>query len=84
MFFLWWWVLPFAMLFALRRGRRWGYRRGWEGQRFVAELQRTVDDQREHIDQLETRLSRVEEGLDFAERLLAERAGGAGQPAASH
>jgi hypothetical protein len=41
----------------------------------VAELRRTVESQRDYIDQLEARLGRVEEGLEFAERLLSERGG---------
>lgn len=45
----------------------------------VAELRRVVEEQRGYIEELEGRLARVEDGLDFAERLLAERgaAGGA-------
>ena len=81
--FLWWWIIPLALLFALRGGRRrWAYRNGSVGdERYVADLRRTVESQREHIDLLESRLSRVEEGLEFAERLLAERSGAAPHPA---
>jgi hypothetical protein len=32
-----------------------------------------VEEQRGYIEELEGRLARVEDGLDFAERLLAER-----------
>jgi len=39
----------------------------------VAELRRVVEDQRGYIEELEGRLARVEDGLEFAERLLAER-----------
>jgi hypothetical protein len=39
----------------------------------VAELRRTIEDQRGTIEDLEGRLARVEDGLEFAERLLAER-----------
>jgi hypothetical protein len=39
----------------------------------VAELRRVVEDQRGYIEELEARLTRVEDGLEFAERLLAER-----------
>jgi hypothetical protein len=81
-FFMWWWIVPFVLLFALRgRRRRWVHQRGWD-ERYVSDLRRMVEGQREYIDQLESRLSRVEEGLDFAERLLAERTGAAGHPAA--
>jgi hypothetical protein len=76
-FFMWWWVIPLAVLFILRGGRRrWADGRGGDS-RYVTELGRTVADQREHIDQLESRLNRVEEGLEFAERLLADRTSGA-------
>jgi hypothetical protein len=82
MLFMWWWIVPMILLFALRGGRRrWvDQRAGWS-ERYLSELQRTVESQREHIDQLEGRLSRVEEGLDFAERLLAQRTGATTSPA---
>ena len=73
--FMWWLIIPlmFWMMMGGRHHRR--YRRmEWQGDRdTVAELRRTVEDQRSYIEQLETRLSRVEDGLEFAERLLAER-----------
>ena len=81
-FFMWWWVIPLMFFLAARAGRRRYYYRERDWARSasieqVAELQRTVDSQREYIEQLEDRLNRVEEGLEFAERLLAERAGAA-------
>jgi hypothetical protein len=78
-FFMWWWIIPLMFFVFARGGRRRYYReRGWDrsGEQ-VAELRRTVESQREYIEQLEERLGRVEEGLEFAERLLAERAGAA-------
>jgi hypothetical protein len=78
-FFMWWWVIPLMFFLVARGGRRRYYReRGWAGGASgaqVAELQRTVESQREYIEQLEARLGRVEEGLEFAERLLVERTG---------
>ena len=70
------------MFFLMMRGRhqRRGYRReGWKGeQESVAELRRVVESQRGYIEELEGRLTRVEDGLEFAERLLAERGVAAG------
>jgi hypothetical protein len=79
-FFMWWWIIPLMFFLMARGGRRRYYRdRRWAGDHGqIADLQRTVKGQQDYIEQLETRLSRVEEGLEFAERLLAERAGAAG------
>ena len=74
MFFMWWWLIPLMFFLMMRGSRRWYYReRGWGGGEQVAELRRTVESQRDYIDQLEARLARVEDGLEFAERLLSER-----------
>ena len=72
-----WWVIPLLIFLAIRGNhRRWPRRRGWmAGERdSVVELRRLVDEQRGYIEELEGRLARVEDGLEFAERLLAERA----------
>jgi hypothetical protein len=72
---MWWWVIP-LVFFLMMRGNhhRWQRRARWEGEQDqVAELRRVVDDQRGYIEELEARLARVEDGLEFAERLLAER-----------
>jgi hypothetical protein len=72
---MWWWIIPLVCFLAMRgHSRRWHRRAGREGEHeYVAELRRVVEDQRGYIEELEARLSRVEEGLEFAERLLAER-----------
>ena len=75
MWFPFWlfWLVPLVLLLSARCGRRrWHRERRWEGTS-TGGLQRTVEAQREYIEQLEARVSRVEEGLEFAERLLAER-----------
>lgn len=79
-----WWLVPLLIFLVVRgaamRGGRWqrhGHRPFGpsQGQReYVQDLRRLVDDQRVQIEQLEGRLGRVEDGLEFAERLLAERA----------
>ena len=82
MWFMWWWVIPLVFFLMMRgshprRGNRHG---GWQGeQESVAELRRVVENQRGYIEELEGRLTRVEDGLEFAERLLAERGAAAGQ-----
>ena len=72
---MWWWVIPLMFFLVMRANhRRWYGRTGWDGERqHVAELRRVVEDQRGYIEELEARLTRVEDGLEFAERLLAER-----------
>ncbi len=79
---MWWWVVPLVFFLVMRSNhRRWHRRVRWEGDReYLAELRQVVDDQRGYIEELEARLSRVEEGLEFAERLLAERATSSAPP----
>jgi hypothetical protein len=73
--FMWWWIIPLMVFFMMSGHRRRRYRGlEWQGEReTLAELRRTVENQRSYIEELEGRLSRVEDGLEFAERLLAER-----------
>jgi hypothetical protein len=77
---MWWWLIPLMFFMMMgRRHRRWnraGFRETERGE--VAELRRVVEEQRGYIEELEGRLARVEDGLDFAERLLAERGAAAG------
>ena len=82
-----WLVIPFVLFFGMGGGR-WGGRRRGRGRGidrgsdrgsdradrdYVAELERVVATQQGQIEELEARVARVEEGLDFAERVLAER-----------
>jgi len=72
-FGFWLWLVTLVLLLSARRGRRRWYRERPREDAYPREMQRMVEAQREYIEQLEARLSRVEEGLEFAERLLAER-----------
>jgi hypothetical protein len=78
-----WLIFPLVFVFGMRgwggRGRRGGReRRGpapdRESAEYVAHLEGIVEAQQGQIEALEARVARVEEGLDFAERVLAERA----------
>jgi hypothetical protein len=74
-----WLLIPLVFFFGMRGGW-WGGRprrgRGLDraDRDYVAELARVVETQQEQIEALEGRVARVEEGLDFAERVLGERA----------
>ena len=68
----WWWIFPLMMFFW------WGPRgrhRRWE--RNAEPARPELDDETRArlamVDQLETRVSELENRLDFTERLLAER-----------
>lgn len=73
---MWWWVIPLVIFLVMRgnqrRWQRWDARVHGERES-VAELRRVVEDQRAYIEEIEGRLARVEDGLEFAERLLVER-----------
>jgi hypothetical protein len=77
---MWWWLIPLMVFMMMGGHHRRRNRRGFRERAFpdserseVAELRRVVEDQRGYIEELEGRLARVEDGLEFAERLLAER-----------
>ena len=78
-----WLVIPLIFFFGFRG--RWGGRprfrsRGGEralgpaDREYIAELRALVETQQAHIESLEARVAQVEEGLDFTERVLGERA----------
>jgi hypothetical protein len=78
---LFWIAVLWLVVRAVRRSDRWvavgprGYWPGWyRTERFSPpEIRRTAarENRDEYIDSLETRLSQLEERLDFTERLLA-------------
>lgn len=67
-----WWIFPILMFFWFAPHRR---RRHWEraAQPARAELDAEIRARLALVDQLETRVSELENRLDFTERLLAER-----------
>jgi hypothetical protein len=78
-----WWLIIALMIFLATRGcrrNRYGYvatdvRRAGDHEE-VMELRQQIESQRGYIEELEGRLARVEDGLDFAERLLSQRPAG--------
>ena len=81
-FGMWWLIIPLMIFLATRgcRRSRHGYvapgaRRGRDREE-VIELRQQVESQRSYIEELQGRLARVEDGLDFAERLLSQRPAG--------
>jgi hypothetical protein len=73
LFPFWFWLVPLILLLSTRCGRRRWDREVRREHAYTRGAARTSEAQQEYIEQLELRLSRVEEGLEFAERLLAER-----------
>jgi hypothetical protein len=72
------WWLPFLLFGLFFWGPwRWGRRAGrWEYERYSrrdARLDESIKARLDLVDQLETRVSELENRLDFTERLLAER-----------
>lgn len=70
-FFGWmFWLLPFFLMMMVMRRRRW---ERWQAP--PARDGRELEEQRTYIESLESRVSQLEERLDFTERLLASRPG---------
>lgn len=68
----WWWTLPMMMFFwwgPRGRHRRWER----EARPAQAELDEETRARLAMVDQLESRVSELENRLDFTERLLSER-----------
>ena len=68
------WMIPLVLIFIISIGRRRRHGGRWDrGQdSYIAELEQRTLEQQARIDDLEARLARVEDGLDFAERVLAD------------
>ena len=65
-------IIVLAVIIMSRSGRRW-HRSSRMDRHQAAELERRMEEQQAYIQSLEDRVGRLEEGLDFAERMLAER-----------
>lgn len=75
-------ISRFARYARARRGEGWDHHaeRPGRSQGRVAELEQRFEDQQAYIHSLEDRVMRLEEGLDFAERMLAEKSMGGQTP----
>ena len=68
-------VIVLIVMLVTRSGQRWHRRESSLGDMRLAELQQKFEEQQAYVQSLEDRVMRLEEGLDFAERMLAERNG---------
>jgi hypothetical protein len=77
---LFWLVVGFLIW---RLASSCGRRRRWErlGEGGASRVSREQEDQRSYVEALETRVSELEERLDFTERLIAGRKESPGLPA---
>ena len=76
-------VLVFIFARNGRYSRRWQRRWDAGASDYLAELQAMNEEQRLQIEALEGRVARLEEGLEFAERLLAATPRAVPSPAAA-
>lgn len=67
----WWWIFPLMMFFWFAPHRRHRWER--DARPVRPELDEETRARLALVDQLETRVSELENRLDFTERLLAER-----------
>jgi hypothetical protein len=73
------WIIPILLIFAFR-GRSSRHRGARADRDYIAELEQHALEQQSRIEELEARVARVEDGLEFAERVLAERSLGRMEP----
>ena len=68
------WMIPLVLIFiiSMSRRRRYGGRMDGARDAYVAELEQRSLEQQARIEDLEARVARVEDGLEFAERVLAD------------
>jgi hypothetical protein len=80
------WLIPLVIFLSIRFSRRWQYygrlhrERRWREDALPErdpEVTSELESQRNYIADLESRIAELENRLDFTERLLATRAGGA-------
>ncbi len=68
-------MIALLVIMLARSGDRWHRQGRSRLDIHVAELQQKFEEQQEYVQALEGRVAQLEEGLDFAERMLAEKAG---------
>jgi hypothetical protein len=68
-------VIVLIVMLVSRSGQQWHRRGPTLSDMRLAELQQKFEEQQAYVQSLEDRVMRLEEGLDFAERMLAERNG---------
>ena len=68
-------IIALVLFFAFNSGRC-RLPRGWSDRNSAstAELEQVIEDQRLQIEWLEERIARLEDGLEFTERMLGEAA----------
>ena len=69
-------IIAVLVMMLARSGDRWHRQGRSRLDIHVAELERRFEEQQAYVQTLEGRVAQLEEGLDFAERMLAEKAGG--------
>jgi hypothetical protein len=66
-------IIAVLVMMLARSGDRWHRQGRSRLDIHVAELERRFEEQQVYVQTLEGRVAQLEEGLDFAERMLAER-----------
>jgi hypothetical protein len=68
-----WWIVFFVLPFIFWRRSGWGRYRSSRDAPRSAELEESIRERLQLVDQLEARVAELENRLDFTERLLSDR-----------
>ena len=66
-------IIVLIVMVVGRSGQRWHRRGPSLAESRLADLQQRFEEQQQYVQSLEERVMRLEEGLDFAERMLANK-----------